>query len=848
MKQIRLIIFLLSSIVFSVYSQSFPDPETRGVWITGNYLQGGTTAVESLVRGLKANNFNAIYICNWYLGSTIYPSTVVPKAGGPAQNPDFNGTDPMRTLIDISHKYGIQVFAWFEYGLSVGVNTNPAIIPNILKVHPDWCLVKKDTTIRYDSDGGNCFFWVDPAVQGAADFIVDLFTECAKNYPDIDGIELDRMRYPSTSFSYSDTARARFMKETNNPDPLTLSTENSAWMAWRRIQVTNLVKRIYQSVKSVNSSCIVTGACVPPYMMYGGDQDKLQGWDVWAKNSYVDMLEPMLYLTTTDFPYQMGRCISYVPAGFNLSAGIAINSSGSVENAISEMFKARTAGATGQVVWYYGYLLSYTNAMSLFKSNIFQTTTAPAYDDLVMDDNSKGLVSTKGTWQSLSGGYKNNYRKAAAVQGDTAIYKVRILRDGTYSIYGYWTGDSASNTGYASIDISTKSIHVVNSVNQKKGIEKWNFVNKLILNSGDTVTIKLSGSDGSDLIADAFRVKRGGSFLLEDKVISDSVSLLLKFSKPLLNPPATTTSITSSVTGSNLNFNIDKTDNTVLHVTIPTVTQGASFNININNLIDIYYDTLTFSTSFTYSPDKSSFLIDDQTPSQFWKLAGNWIKDTNYASEAGSYYYAKQGGTPSRVQWGPLRIVEGGFYEVYIKIPKVNFPLAEKCMYLLKDHYASDTIFVSQAATAGTTIKLGTFPFSVNDVFSIQLSSVLNNDTSKYLASDAVIFKRTVEITSVNKNQLLLTDFSISQNYPNPFNPNTNINIELKNSASVSIDVYNVIGQKIVSLLDGKEFNAGKWNIKFDGSAIPSGVYFAVARIKSNSLNVTKTIKMVLMK
>ena len=62
-----------------------------------------------------------------------------------------------------------------------------------------------------------------------------------------------------------------------------------------------------------------------------------------GKNSYVDMLEPMLYLTTGDFPYQMTKSLSYVPAGFNLAAGIAISSAGSVDKAIYEIKKARTS-------------------------------------------------------------------------------------------------------------------------------------------------------------------------------------------------------------------------------------------------------------------------------------------------------------------------------------------------------------------------------------------------------------------------------------------------------------------------------------------------------------------------
>lgn len=848
MKQISLVIILSFILFINTKAQNFTDPETRGVWITANYLKGGASAIESMVRDLSAANFNVLYVNTWYRGGTLYPSDVVPKAGGPAQIDEFAGTDPLRTTIDIAHKYGMQVIAWFEYGFSVGVNTNPANIPNILKLHPDWCMAQRDTTKRYELSEGNYFFWVDPAVPEAADFIVDLYSECAKKYPDIDGIELDRMRYPGSYYSYSYTARSRFMAETGNKDPLLLTDDNSAWTVWRRQQLTNLVKRIYTSVKSASPSCIVTGAVVPPYMMYGGNQDKLQGWDVWAKNSFVDMLEPMLYLNVTDFPYQMQRSKSYTPNGFNLSAGIAIDVSGSVDNAIAEIKKARTAGATGQVIWYYGYLLSYPNAMATFKANAFQTKVAPAYDDQIIDDGSIGLFNAIGSWSVKEGGYKTTYRSVSAGGADTAIYKVRILRESPYSLFGYWGGDSAGNSSKVIVEVVSKTIHTLDTINQQKGINSWNFINKFNIASGDTVTIKIYGAGTGNIIADAFRLKRGGNFSLGDAVFPDSTSVMLKFSQHLLNPASSSTSITSSLSGSRLNYFINQSDNTVLHVSIPAVAKGATFKLNINNLIDIYHDTLSTTIDLIYDPDKSVFVIDDQTSGSFWKLAGNWFQDTSYTATGGSMQTAKQKNGVTRVQWGPVKVIESGYYDVFVTIPKSSYPLSGKCMYILKDHFKYDTVFISQAKAAGSAVKLGAFPFSANDVFSLVMSSVLNNDTTKYLLADAVLFKRSIDMTSVKENNVVPNKFNVSQNYPNPFNPATTINFELPARALVHVNVYNILGQQVATLIDGKEYAAGVWNVKFDASAMPSGIYFAQVNYKNNYNRGYKTIKMVLMK
>ncbi len=591
-----LVLFLLIFIFASSYAQNIPNPETRGVWITGNYLKGGQSAIESMMQGLKAANFNVIYIDVWYRGYTIYPSTVIQDAGGPLQNPDFVGTDPLKTTIEIAHKYGIEVFAWFEYGFKVGYGSDSTEVPGILKTHPDWSMLQRDTTKNFYHNANGYFFEVDPGVGAASNFAVNLYTECAKNYPDLDGIESDIE--DDTTGSYSDTSRIRFMQETGNPDPLTLSGNNPAWLSWRRLQITNIMKRSYESVKKVNPKCIVSGAVPPPYM----SNYMLESWNIWADSGYVDMLEPMLYLPISEFPSQWNVSKSYVPTGFNLSSGIAVNSAGSVGNTIEEINDARSTGSTGQVIWYYGYLLSYPNILYSLESNVYSSTTAPSFDDLLMDD-AMGLLTTTGTWNKQIGGFNGGYfKKSSAIPGDTAIFKVRILRDGLYSLFGYWSGDSSSNSNQAILEISSMTIHNVDTVNQKTGLNTWNFVNKFNLSSGDTVIIKLFGTNGAYLIADAFRLKRVSPFQIENYSISDSQSVLLRFSNPLLTPIPNSTKITSSINASNLNFYIDTVDNSVIHIIIPVVSKGTNFQLNIENLIDIYRDTLNLSTSITYNP------------------------------------------------------------------------------------------------------------------------------------------------------------------------------------------------------------------------------------------------------
>lgn len=87
--------------------------------------------------------------------------------------------------------------------------------------------------------------------------------------------------------------------------------------------------------------------------------------------------------------------------------------------------------------------------------------------------------------------------------------------------------------------------------------------------------------------------------------------------------------------------------------------------------------------------------------------------------------------------------------------------------------------------------------------------------------------------------------YSLSQNYPNPFNPSTKIkfSIPAENQGNTSLVVYDITGRE-VSLLVNNELNSGEYEVEWDASAIPSGVYF----YKLISGLFTETKKMLLVK
>jgi hypothetical protein len=89
----------------------------------------------------------------------------------------------------------------------------------------------------------------------------------------------------------------------------------------------------------------------------------------------------------------------------------------------------------------------------------------------------------------------------------------------------------------------------------------------------------------------------------------------------------------------------------------------------------------------------------------------------------------------------------------------------------------------------------------------------------------------------------ILTSYKLNQNYPNPFNLSTRIDYSIPRSDFVTLEVYNMLGQKVASLVNQYQ-NAGEYQITCDALDIPSGIYFY--QIRSGSFNQTK--KMLLLK
>jgi len=88
------------------------------------------------------------------------------------------------------------------------------------------------------------------------------------------------------------------------------------------------------------------------------------------------------------------------------------------------------------------------------------------------------------------------------------------------------------------------------------------------------------------------------------------------------------------------------------------------------------------------------------------------------------------------------------------------------------------------------------------------------------------------------------SQFLLYPNYPNPFNPTTTLQFDLMQQARITLKVYNVLGQEVVTLMQAELLSAGVHTLRFDASSYPSGIY--IYRLETPGFSAAR--KMVLLK
>lgn len=230
-------------------------------------------------------------------------------------------------------------------------------------------------------------------------------------------------------------------------------------------------------------------------------------------------------------------------------------------------------------------------------------------------------------------------------------------------------------------------------------------------------------------------------------------------------------------------------------VLVPTIKDSTAFS---NGLIDFRIIAGMDEGNFV-SNVLSGYSVDNLEPSAPQSLSGFLIQDTI-----------------ALLQWFSNKEQDFQYYSVFRSTDGINFV----SIYDLTD-----------------TTHIDTFNITVDSVFYGIKAVDYSGNHSTY--SNFINF---IVNNIPNDNDYTL-DFRLHQNYPNPFNPETKIIFDLPESKKVKIEVFNVLGQKIKTILN-KQISAGTHQVGFDARGLPSGVY--LYRINAGEYQQVK--KMVLLR
>ncbi|MCF7832523.1 MAG: T9SS type A sorting domain-containing protein [Candidatus Marinimicrobia bacterium] len=150
---------------------------------------------------------------------------------------------------------------------------------------------------------------------------------------------------------------------------------------------------------------------------------------------------------------------------------------------------------------------------------------------------------------------------------------------------------------------------------------------------------------------------------------------------------------------------------------------------------------------------------------------------------------------------------------------------------------------VKGTTAGGYPAWLGTDMNSFSGKTTMQIPGGGWTSIATYLFGNPMIrgyFDTDIDTTAVT--DIVPAKYELAQNYPNPFNPVTTIHFELKETGTTKVDIFDVTGRHVRTLLNGS-VEAGAYDLRFDASAMSSGIYFY--RLTSGSFTDIKKMSLI---
>lgn len=288
--------------------------------------------------------------------------------------------------------------------------------------------------------------------------------------------------------------------------------------------------------------------------------------------------------------------------------------------------------------------------------------------------------------------------------------------------------------------------------------------------------------------------------------------------------------------------------------TVLRTTNGGATWITVNQpLTD---DNLTFNIYDVY------YRYISPSEHQFYVVGEN--RTLRYSSNAGTTWFDQsfndsrnvtlRGITGTPISNAPLTIVgdSGAVYRYDELTSHWNSQISNTIRQLNDVLFISTDSGIAAGNNAAVILTSNGGTTWYNDTLSseritVNISSITRVDGNTVFGggdSNYIAYGRNIPFAGIAENsEIISTKIELSQNYPNPFNPSTNIKFGFPKSGLITLKIYDVLGKEVEELVN-KELRAGSYEVEWEASNFPSGIYFY--ELETEDFTVTK--KMVLVK
>ena len=279
-----------------------PVLEARALWV--NRFEYDSPAKVAEIMGVAAaTGFNIVYFQVRGAADAYYRSAIEPCAVGLCGQ--LGGTpswDPLEVAVREAHVHGLELHAWLNAFTAWGSGSaatcgllRESSPRHVLLEHPEWRVVSSGG-VAHPCPNAEEYVWLNPAIAGVRTRLATVAADIVRRYA-VDGIHLDRIRWPGTDWSYDAATIAAF-----GADPR-LPANSAAWARFRRDQVSLAVRETRDSIRAVRPAVLSAAVWgihepLPSWGASSGNSQYFQDPRAWARDGYLDVAVPMTYFRT----------------------------------------------------------------------------------------------------------------------------------------------------------------------------------------------------------------------------------------------------------------------------------------------------------------------------------------------------------------------------------------------------------------------------------------------------------------------------------------------------------------------------------------------------------------------